>query len=303
MGHRRRCPAGRGGPGSGRCRRGACCRSRRGPGRGRRSPSRPTPTIRRRADAPGELPPTRPSGGSARSSWPASRLPTPRIPRRSSRPWPRPPSSSRSRPGPPRSPHSPTWSFRSGSSPRSPAPCWTGRVAPVRSARSCGSRRPSPTPARCRWSPARWVDRSARSRWPTCAPSSPGWAAGRVPRPEAQLDDEPATEAPGAGQVVLASWRHLLDEGVLQRGEQALAGTARPALARVSAATADAHGLVDGEPVTVTSGSGSITLPLAVTEMVDGVVWVPGNSIGSTVNATLRVGSGAAVALSAGGAQ
>jgi NADH-quinone oxidoreductase subunit G len=123
------------------------------------------------------------------------------------------------------------------------------------------------------------------------------------PRPEVQPADEPPTEAPGAGQVVLASWRHLLDEGILQRGEQALAGTARPALARVSAATADAHGLVDGDPVTVTSGSGSITLPLAVTEMVDDVVWVPGNSLGSTVNATLRAGSGAVVALSAGGAQ
>ena len=122
------------------------------------------------------------------------------------------------------------------------------------------------------------------------------------PRPEAQLADEPA-QSPGAGGLTLATWRHLLDEGVLQRGEPALAGTARPALARVSAATADAHGLVDGQPVTVTSAYGSITLPLAVTEMVDGVVWVPGNSLGSTVNATLRVGPGAAVALSAGGAQ
>ena len=123
------------------------------------------------------------------------------------------------------------------------------------------------------------------------------------PRPEVQPADEAPTDAPGAGQVLLASWRHLLDEGILQRGEQALAGTARPALARVSAATADAHGLVDGDPVTVTSGNGSLTLPLAVTEMVDGVVWVPGNSIGSTVNATLRVGSGAVVALRPGGAQ
>ena len=90
---------------------------------------------------------------------------------------------------------------------------------------------------------------------------------------------------------------------MLQRGEPALAGTARPALARVVAATAAGHGLADGQPVTVTSEHGSITLPLAVTEMVDGVVWVPGNSVGSTVNATLRVGPGAVVALSAGGAQ
>ena len=123
------------------------------------------------------------------------------------------------------------------------------------------------------------------------------------PRPLAPLADESATGVPGSGQVLLASWRHLLDEGVLQRGEPALAGTARPALARVSAATAAALGLVDGQPVTVGSEHGSITLPLAVTEMVDGVVWVPGNSTGSTVNATLRVGPGAVVTLRAGGAQ
>jgi NADH-quinone oxidoreductase subunit G len=123
------------------------------------------------------------------------------------------------------------------------------------------------------------------------------------PRPAAQPVEEPSAAAPAAGQVVLASWRHLLDEGVLQRGEPALAGTARPALARVSAATARAHGLSDGQPVTVACGDGSLTLPLAVTEMVDGVVWVPGNSIGSTVNATLRVGPGAVVALRPGGAQ
>jgi NADH-quinone oxidoreductase subunit G len=123
------------------------------------------------------------------------------------------------------------------------------------------------------------------------------------PRPDPQPADGSPAVVPGDGQVLLASWRHLLDEGILQRGEPALAGTARPALARVSPATAAAHGLSDGHPVTVTSPNGSITLPLAVTEMVDGVVWVPGNSIGSTVHATLRVGSGAVVALRPGGAQ
>ncbi len=123
------------------------------------------------------------------------------------------------------------------------------------------------------------------------------------PRPAAQPVSAPAAPAPAPGQVLLASWRHLLDEGLLQRGEDALAGTARPALARVSQATAAAHGLADGAPVTVSSEHGSLTLPLAVTEMVDDVVWVPGNSTGSTVNATLRVGAGAHVAISAGGAK
>ena len=102
---------------------------------------------------------------------------------------------------------------------------------------------------------------------------------------------------------MLATWRHLLDEGVLQRGEEALAATARPAVARLSPATAADLGVADGEPVTVSSEHGSLALPVAVTEMVDGVVWVPTNSAGSTVHATLRVGAGALVGVRAGGAQ
>jgi NADH-quinone oxidoreductase subunit G len=119
------------------------------------------------------------------------------------------------------------------------------------------------------------------------------------------VDPVPAAPptAPGPGRAVLSTWRHLLDEGLQQRGEEALAGTARPALARLSAATAAAVGAADGEPLTVASEHGSITVPLAVTEMVDDVVWLPTNSAGSTVNATLRVGPGAVVGISAGGAQ
>jgi NADH-quinone oxidoreductase subunit G len=52
--------------------------------------------------------------------------------------------------------------------------------------------------------------------------------------------------------------------------------------------------------VTVSTQHGSLTLPLLVTEMVDGVVWVPGNSAGSHVNETLRAGAGAHVTLTGG---
>jgi NADH-quinone oxidoreductase subunit G len=107
----------------------------------------------------------------------------------------------------------------------------------------------------------------------------------------------PAT--PAAGQALLATWRHLLDEGRLQAGEDALAGTARPAVARTSAATAAALGLVDGAPVTVASEHGAVTLPLVVTAMVDGVVWVPGNSAGSRVGVDLRVPAGTPVHVTA----
>ncbi len=121
-------------------------------------------------------------------------------------------------------------------------------------------------------------------------------------RPAANLTEDPSQAAPGPGHVVLATWRHLLDEGALQRGEPALAGTARPAQARVSAATAEQFGIAEGAPVTVSSDHGSLTLPAVITQMVDGVVWVPGNSQGSRVSTTLRVGAGAVVAMSTGGA-
>ncbi len=126
------------------------------------------------------------------------------------------------------------------------------------------------------------------------------WAG---PRPTTVPEPGAAPPSLRPGQVLLASWRHLLDEGLLQRGEPALAGTARPSLARVSAATAAEYDLVDGAPVTVASAHGSITLPLAITEMVDDVVWLPGNSSASALNATLRVGPGAVVAIRAGGAR
>src|SRR5690606_30109987 len=104
---------------------------------------------------------------------------------------------------------------------------------------------------------------------------------------------------PGAGQAVLATWRMLLDDGRMQDGEPHLAGTARRPVARLSPATAHELGAVDGDPVTVSTDRGAISLPLAVTEMPDRVVWVPQNSPGSAVNATLAAGAGDVVSLAA----
>ncbi len=111
----------------------------------------------------------------------------------------------------------------------------------------------------------------------------------------------PVAPKPDSGQAALASWRHLLDLGVLQAGEKYLAATQRPAVARLSAATAAGIGASDGDVVTVSSESGSITLPLLITDMPDGVVWVPGNSPDSTVNASLSVVAGAIVSIARGG--
>ena len=100
---------------------------------------------------------------------------------------------------------------------------------------------------------------------------------------------------------MLAGWRMLLDSGRLQDGEPYLAGTAHPAVARLSAATAAAIGATD--TVTVSTGRGALTLPLEVTEMPDQVVWLPLNSTGSAVHQKLGVTTGAVVHIEAGGRQ
>ncbi len=105
--------------------------------------------------------------------------------------------------------------------------------------------------------------------------------------------------SPGDGQLVLATWHHLLDSGRLQDGEKFLAGTAPRTVARLSPATAEAFGVTDDTPVTVSTDRGSITVPAAVTPgMVDHVVWLPTNSPGSTVRPTLGVDAGALVSVS-----
>lgn len=109
----------------------------------------------------------------------------------------------------------------------------------------------------------------------------------------------PAALAPG--QVLLATWHQLLDQGRLQDGEPFLAGTALTPVARASARTATDHGLVDGDAVTVSSAAGSITLPLVVTDMADYVVWLPTKSEGSHVRSRLDAVAGDVVSLSKGG--
>jgi NADH-quinone oxidoreductase subunit G len=117
------------------------------------------------------------------------------------------------------------------------------------------------------------------------------------PRPDAPRVSPPKTSAPEKGQAVLASWRMLLDAGVLQDGEPHLAGTAHQPVARLSAATAAEIDAAEGDLVAVSTERGVITLPLVVTEMADRVVWVPMNSPGSIVHLQLGATAGAVVSI------
>ena len=127
----------------------------------------------------------------------------------------------------------------------------------------------------------------------------PGAGADAVGEPGA--DDA----APGAGGTAdrgqdarLATHKPMLDAGRLQDGEAFLAATARRPVARVGADLARRLGLTGGQGLTVSTPTGSVTLPAIIGEVADGAVWLPECSAGSTVRQTLGAGHGSAVRLS-----
>ncbi|BDZ41276.1 NADH-quinone oxidoreductase subunit G [Paraoerskovia sediminicola] len=125
------------------------------------------------------------------------------------------------------------------------------------------------------------------------------WTGARAAAPAVDPVEPPAVEP---GTAVLASWRLLLDAGRGQDGEPFLAGTAKRPVARVSTVTAAACQVSDGDLLTVRSDRGAVTLPVAVTEMVDHVVWLPLRSPGSAVHESLGAGPGDTVRVAAAGA-
>ncbi|MFY1697306.1 NADH-quinone oxidoreductase subunit G [Solwaraspora sp. WMMA2101] len=124
--------------------------------------------------------------------------------------------------------------------------------------------------------------------------------ATKAQRPGLPLVDPVAVAAPGAGEAVLATWHHLIDLGTLTDGDTHLGGTARRPVVRLGKALAGALDVADGDPVTVGTDRGAVTLPAAVTDgLPDGVVWLPTNSPGSTVRRSLGVAGGAVVRVGA----
>ncbi|HEY0001388.1 MAG TPA: molybdopterin dinucleotide binding domain-containing protein, partial [Actinoplanes sp.] len=119
-------------------------------------------------------------------------------------------------------------------------------------------------------------------------------------RPAAPSVAAVAPAKPGEHEAVLATWHHLVDDGSLLDGDPVLAGTARLPLARIGKDLAAALGVTDGDPVTVSTDRGGITLPAAITDLPPQVVWLPTNSPGSALGRSLGVTSGAVVRLSAG---
>jgi NADH-quinone oxidoreductase subunit G len=117
------------------------------------------------------------------------------------------------------------------------------------------------------------------------------WDGARV-----SLPDTPAAgrvAGPKQGELALATWKLMLDNGSMQDNEKYLAATARTPVCRVSRR---AHAAL-GPMVTLTGDRGSVTLPVEVADdLADDVVWVPANSVGNGVLADLASpGSGVRV--------
>ncbi|WP_231336362.1 NADH-quinone oxidoreductase subunit G [Actinomadura graeca] len=144
-----------------------------------------------------------------------------------------------------------------------------------------------------------------------------GLGAYRGVRPDAPSVPQALPPQPGPGEALLATWRLLLDRGRLQDGEPFLAGTAKPAVVRLSpataaeigvadavtadTATADATGTATAGTVTVSAARGSVTLPLEITDdLPDRVVWLPTNSAGCALHRDLGAGAGDVVRIAPG---
>ena len=119
-------------------------------------------------------------------------------------------------------------------------------------------------------------------------------------RPAAPTEAAVAPAEPQPGEALLATWHWLLDDGSLQDGEPHLAGTAKQARLHLSPATATELGAQEGDPVTVSTDRGSITLPLVLADLPDRVVWLPTRSPDAAVRRDLAAVPGDVVRLSRG---
>ncbi|QIX28118.1 NADH-quinone oxidoreductase subunit G [Nocardioides sp. JQ2195] len=83
----------------------------------------------------------------------------------------------------------------------------------------------------------------------------------------------------------LSTWKQMLDNGVMLRGQSELLATARPAVARVPQATYDV--LAGATHVTLAGDRGSVTVPVEVADLPEDTVWMPANNFGDGVVAGL----------------
>jgi len=122
------------------------------------------------------------------------------------------------------------------------------------------------------------------------------WDGAGAPEPS-----EPQAEptVPRDGEVILDTWRLMIDDGRGQDGDEYYKATARKAVLRLNEATHAAAGLQAGDEAVLSTDAGAIALHTELADLPDGVVWAPSNSDGLNVGRVLRARAGDAVRLEA----
>ncbi len=102
------------------------------------------------------------------------------------------------------------------------------------------------------------------------------------------------------GEVVLDTYKLLIDSGRMLDGEPYLRATGRAATIRASAATLHRLGVVEGDPVMLQTDAGAVTLPAESADISDGVVWAPQHAGEVPLRVALGAGRGDVVRIGAG---
>lgn len=89
------------------------------------------------------------------------------------------------------------------------------------------------------------------------------------------------------GKFALASHKVMVDLGRMVEGATDLALSARVPVAQVSSGSMKTLGLATDDEVTVSGPRGSVTLPIEVGSLPDGVIWLPECSMGQGINQDL----------------
>ncbi len=111
------------------------------------------------------------------------------------------------------------------------------------------------------------------------------WEGARPVAPASASPVEEVAQQPSRnpGEFLLASHKQLLDDGRMQDGDDHLRACARPAVVLVNEATLASVGVAEGDTVRLSGPLGSLDLPIAVGDVVDGAVWAPASAPGASV--------------------
>lgn len=99
------------------------------------------------------------------------------------------------------------------------------------------------------------------------------------------------------GNVLLDTWRLMVDDGRGQDGQAEYKLTARPAVLKANAATLAAAGAAAGDTVTLSTSVGELAFSAVEADLPDGVVWAPANSAGKSLRVALAAGYGDSVSI------